>query len=116
MTITTIEFKNQFINQFSLETFHQAIKTIRTKARSQGLCAHEHVLYNILRDLPLDRGFGLIKNPVKLANGQWETQGFDRAKGHLKYVFTTRYNNQSEEFLKSLGLPVESKEYFLSKI
>lgn len=109
-TITT--FKNQFINQFSLESFHTAILAFRAKAKKEGLSSSEHILYNALRNLPLTRGFTPITNKVKLANGQHENYGFLSAKVNLKYNLK---NPQTlEKILKSFSLPKESGEYFMN--
>ena len=39
-----------------------------------------HVIYNILRGFPADRGFTPITDPKKLANGASPLQAFDEAK------------------------------------
>lgn len=109
-TITT--FKNQFINQFSLESFKEAIIAFRAKARKEGLTSSEHILYNALRDLPLNRGFTPIKNKVKLANGQHENYGFLSAKAYLKYDL--KNSSRVEKIFKNFALPKESEEYFLN--
>ena len=114
-TDITIKTNNQFIQTYGLEVFHKTIVAFRTKAKREGLTSAEHILYNIIRDLPLDRGFSPIVNKVKLANGQYPTQGFDGAKYNLKYKLKNNFNMLSDE-TTGFALPVEIKDYLLSKL
>lgn len=111
--ITITQYKNQFINQFSLEVFHKSIVSIRAKAKTQGLTAYEHILYNILRGLPLDRGFSAAKNKNKLANGYRANYGFDINKVILTNYLSYTKNPSGNNMLSALQIPIESKEYFL---
>ena len=45
------------------------------------------ILYNILRSFPPKRGYTAITNPVKLANGMKEWDGFNTAKFWLERSF-----------------------------
>lgn len=48
--------------------YSNILKNFRDKARENGLSVEEHVLYNLLRGLPADRGFTPISNTNKLQN------------------------------------------------
>ena len=45
------------------------------------------ILYNILRGFDPKRGYTKITNPIKLANGMNEWEGFNAARNRLKYTF-----------------------------
>lgn len=110
-TITQI-YSNQFINDFGFDEFHKIIQTFRTKANKEGLTAAEHILYNAVRNLPLKRGFSPIKNKVKLANGQYEMEAFDRAFSSISYNLNYHFKTIANQF----NLPDVSQSYWLSKL
>ena len=111
-TQTTTRFNNPFTEEHGIEVFNQVIAAFRAKAKTTGLSAVEHILYNMVRNLPLNRGFTPITNQVKLANGQYPEQRFDIAKASLKYVL----NKNFAAYVKTFSLPVETHDYWLNKL
>lgn len=79
MNNTTISFTNSFTNQFGHQAFFDTVEAFREKARKNGLSASEHILYNKLRDLPLNRGFTPVSRPTKLSNGHDPMAGYNNA-------------------------------------
>lgn len=63
--------------------------------------ASDHVIYNILRGYPANRGFTPITNKNKLNNGQIADQGFKAAVSSIE--FSIRYYNKNGEYLKRLA-------------
>ena len=57
---------------------------VKFKSKKQHSAA-EHVIYNILRGYPANRGFTPITNKNKLNNGQLADQGFDAAKQDIEF-------------------------------
>lgn len=53
------------LNHISLETFKEIIIKIKHKAHTSGLSSEEHILYNLIRNLPKDRGFTHISDLVE---------------------------------------------------
>lgn len=58
--------------------------------------AADHLIYNILRSYPADRGFTPISNSNKLNNGQRPNQAFESAKLEIEYQL------RSAKFLEKL--------------
>jgi len=65
------------------EHFHAFLTTFRTLASKRDIQPADHIAFNIVRDLPLDRGFTPLTNTIKLANGQSSNSGFVAAKAEL---------------------------------
>lgn len=82
---TTITFTNPITESLGYDAFFEIIESFRAKARTKGLTAAEHILYNKVRNLPLDRGFTETTNPIKLANGHAPDSGFKFAKSRVSY-------------------------------
>lgn len=59
--------KEQTISKEQFIKFHSAYKEL---AKNKQITATDSILYNAIRGLPLDRGFTLITNKIKLDNGQ----------------------------------------------
>lgn len=77
-TSATKQIYNTFIQDNSLELFKEIVVQIKMKSNKKGLSADEHLLYNLIRGLPLDRGFSTPKKEI--------TFGFIKAKKDLKYL------------------------------
>lgn len=105
------QYTNPFINTYGIESFQKIIEAFRNKSKKTGLNAGEHILYNLVRNLPEDRGFTPIKNMVKIANGQHEYQGFKFAKMHINSQLKYYYNTLVIEF----NLPLESQSYWTTR-
>lgn len=88
----TINFTNPITDALGYEEFFNTIEILRNKARTKGLTASEHILYNKVRNLPLSRGFTPAVNVNKLANGYDPLSGFKFAHSNLNYMFN--YNNK----------------------
>ena len=72
----------------------------------------EHVIYNILRSYPANRGFTPITNPIKLNNGQTANQAFNAAKLEIEYqIRGARYLESLKEMFG-----VEMTEDLVNKI
>lgn len=97
MTTETITqtFSNPFTQFFSISQFLEVIAAFRAKAKTTGLSATEHIIYNKLRNLPLDRGFTKITNKVKLANGMAEFDGYNSA-----YYYASSMLRKENAYLK----------------
>lgn len=97
MTTETITqtFSNPFTQSFGVTEFLEVIAAFRAKARTTGLSATEHIIYNKLRNLPLDRGFTKVTNTVKLANGVHEMAGYN-----LAYYYAINMLRKENEHLK----------------
>lgn len=104
-TITT--FSNTFTTQYSHNDFFEIIALFKEKARTKGLNSYEHILYNKIRDLPLDRGFTVITNKVKLANGAIANGAYKNALTMAKYVVKNK-----PELLKELGINASTVGFF----
>lgn len=74
MTINSSLSREQFIE------FRDAYRVI---ANARRLTARDIMLYNMIRGLPLDRGFTNITNGNKLANGADPQYGFKSTKSTL---------------------------------
>lgn len=59
----------------------------------------EHVIYNILRTWPADRGFTPVTNPIKLKNGQTANQAFNAARSEVNNAIRW---DKSGAYVKSL--------------
>lgn len=68
--------KDQFI------VFQTAFKRL---AQAKEITAEDMVLYNILRNKPIDHGFTPITNKTKLFNGMQPRLGFTQAKNELRH-------------------------------
>lgn len=91
-TPNTINFTNPITDALGHEEFFNTIDVLRKKARTQGLNASEHILYNKVRNLPLNRGFTPASNANKLANGYDPLSGFKFALSSLNYM--VNYNTK----------------------
>jgi hypothetical protein len=60
--------------------------------------AADHMIYNILRSYPANRGFTPISNKNKLDNGQQPNQAFEAAKLEVEW----RFRKPNQEVLKSI--------------
>lgn len=49
--------------------------------------AKDHIIYNVLRGFPLDRGFSPVTDSNKLANGAEAWQAFTQAKSSAAFQF-----------------------------
>jgi len=76
-TITQITY-NEFIQHNSLELFKTTVVALKEKSKKEGLDATEHLLYNLVRGLKINRGFSTQKIEF--------TEGFKTAKNNLKYL------------------------------
>jgi GTP-binding protein EngB required for normal cell division len=74
--------------------------------------AADHMIYNILRSYPADRGFTPISNKTKLDNGQRPNQAFESAKLEIEYQL------RSQKYLASLKekFGIEFSEDLINKI
>lgn len=79
-TVTT--YSNPFISENGLNTFQKIVVSLKNKANAQGLSSTEHLLYNIIRDLPWNRGFSTPQ--------QDHTEGFKQALSNLEYLLEYR--------------------------
>ena len=55
-----------------------------TLAKGRRVCPSDIILYNLIRNLPIDRGFTPITNERKLTYGMCPSEGFDKALDLLK--------------------------------
>jgi hypothetical protein len=78
---------NAFSQQFGEQSFYTIFNYLKAKASNKklGLSAAEHVLYNIVRGHPINRGFTPVSNQVKLSNGMHPELGLIEARASLKY-------------------------------
>ena len=68
---------NQFILDNTLEIFQSVVVKLKIKAKKEGLTSTEHLFYNLVRGLPMTRGFSTLKEE--------NTQGYLSAKRNLLY-------------------------------
>jgi hypothetical protein len=94
------------------EQFTKTISQFKNKARHIGLTAQEHILYNIIRNLPTNRGFSLATNAIKLANGYAPDSKFKFAKSNLFFVI--QYN--FKVFAEAYGWNEEVKAFFIEAL
>lgn len=95
---TTITFTNPITDTLGYDAFFETIELFRAKARSKGLTAAEHILYNKVRNLPLDRGFTPTTNAIKLANGHAPDSGFKFAKSHINHNMSYNMKKFKEQY------------------
>ena len=74
--------------------------------------AAEHMIYNILRSYPADRGFTPITNKNKLNNGQRPNQAFESARLEIEF----RLRSQKSLTLLQEMFGIEFSEDLISKI
>jgi hypothetical protein len=98
ITNTTINFSNHFTEQFGIEAFFIAIEAFRAKARKEGLNSTEHIFYNALRNLPLDRGFTPITRPSKINNGHASMGAYENALSNAKYMLKRNPKHLEDNF------------------
>lgn len=67
----------QFIVDNTFEIFQAVVVKLKIKAKKEGLTATEHLFYNLVRGLPMNRGFSTLKEE--------NTQGYLSAKSNLLY-------------------------------
>lgn len=91
----------------SRETFLAFRNRFHSLAKQRALTPSEVVLHNIIRQLPADRGFTAVTNPVKLANGAASTHAFITAKAALIWG---NFRNQ-ERFKAAYGFDIPSEEF-----
>lgn len=72
-----------FLSREQFLSFHDQFKA---RAHARQLTSTDILLYNLIRDLPLTRGFSSITNATKLANGATPTFALDSARSHLQYL------------------------------
>lgn len=99
----------------SKEEFTAFQEAFKTRANLKQTSAADILLYNIVRDKDLHRGFTPVTNPKKLAGGEsayngdrrfieskreirWATEGF--SKGHLPGAIVKYYNLTPEQCAK----------------
>lgn len=79
-------------SSLSREQFLEFRAAYRALANDRQLTARDIMLYNMIRGLPLNRGFTNITNANRLANGANPEYGFKSAKstliGSLRYAKT----------------------------
>lgn len=64
----------------------QSFRTyFRTKANDRRLEPVDILIYNMIRGLPLDRGFSPVTSPIKIANGAQPWMSLDQAKASLRW-------------------------------
>lgn len=94
MTTSTASY---MLDREQFTKFRTAFKALAAK---RALMPADIMLYNLLRDLPKDRGFSAITNPRKLENGTDQWLGLKQAASHLKYM--TKY--RKADFNARFGL------------
>lgn len=89
---------------FSRDQFQSFRTYFRTCAADRQLEPTDMLLYNMIRGLPLDRGFSPITNPIKIANGAAPYLSFEQAKSTLRWTlkrnaadFKKKYNITDEQ-------------------
>lgn len=70
-------YTTQFILDNTLEAFQAVVVKLKVKAKKEGLTATEHLFYNLVRGLPMNRGFSTLKEE--------NTQGYTNAKKNFLY-------------------------------
>lgn len=70
----------EYTSPLTREQFLFIRTQIKNSAATKSLAPYEVVLNNLIRGLPLDRGFSPITNPIKLSNGYTAMDSFNTAK------------------------------------
>lgn len=72
------------------EQFHSFRTSFRRLANERALKSTDILIYNIIRGLPLTRGFSEVTNETKLAHGAQPMQAFKHAKQSLAWQASPR--------------------------
>jgi hypothetical protein len=103
MTTTTEVKKDYILNREEFVAYIAVWKEMTNSKTRDSIGPELHMLHNILRNLPAERGFTPITNPVKLANGREADRAFATAKTYLNWVISRKYTGaQAYNDLKTL--------------
>ncbi len=94
MTTFTMLDREQFTQ------YHAAFKKL---AAARQLTPADMMLHNIIRDLPLDRGFSATTNQRKLSCGQHPMLGLKQASVQLRYLAKYRKQELNARFAGALS-------------
>lgn len=81
---------NEFIQENSFEVFKEIVIILKEKAKNRGLNSYEHLLYNLIRCLEVNRGFSNLKGE--------KTEGYKLAIKNLKY--NLKYTSDKDYLVK----------------
>jgi hypothetical protein len=93
---TTITFPSYLLTREQFQAFRTYF---RTRAKDRRLSPTDILTYNMIRGLPLDRGFSPVTSPIKIANGAQPWMSFEQAKATLRWSIK-RY---PADFKKTFG-------------
>ena len=98
----------------SREQFFAFRTTFRARSAVGNTTSHDIVIYNLIRELPISRGFTPITNQNKLANGATPNQQFDAVISHLKFL----YRRHPDTFKGLFGKDISDEQaaLFASKL
>lgn len=82
-------------------TFRTAFKAL---ARAKQITSSDIMLYNVIRGLPVSRGFTPITNQVKLANGAIASEALYHAKYQVKWQLVRRLDELNTKYDTFLGI------------
>lgn len=80
---TSITSPSYILSRDQYQAYHAFYKA---KAINRQLTPADILIHNMVRGLPLDRGFTPITNPIKLANGAQPLLAFDQAKASMRWI------------------------------
>lgn len=91
---TTLLDREQFTK------YHAAFKGL---AATRQLTPADMMLHNIIRGLPIDRGFSPTTNPRKLSSGQHPMLGLKQGSAQLRYLAKYRKQELNARFAGALS-------------
>ncbi len=94
MTTFTMLDREQFTK------YHAAFKNL---AATRQLTPADMMMHNIIRGLPIDRGFSPITNARKLGSGSHPMIGLKQASSHLRYLAKYKKQELNARFGGSLS-------------
>lgn len=87
------------------DQFNEIIRAFRAKANAKQIHSHDIIAYNLIRGLDPKRGFAVITNTNKLANGCTPTSTYDRSLQGLGWIIAHSRTSWIA------ALPAECKAY-----
>jgi hypothetical protein len=102
-TIATETINNNSVNELQMKKFNDIIISFKEKSNLTGLTSDEHILYNLVRGLPKDKGFTVITNKKELANGVRPDYGFYLAD----YIIRSKLRNKKDILIEMFKIPLD---------